>query len=210
MKRAERLRLTLDYLRTVSPPTDTELDYKTPFQLLVAVILSAQCTDKRVNLVTPALFQAYGTPEAMAEAEVGDILAYIRSVSYPNSKACHLKAAACMIVSDFGGRVPCDFDQLLRLPGVGRKTANVVIAVGFGLPGLAVDTHVFRVSRRLRLVPSAANTPTKVEAALKAQIPQDDWAMSHFRLLYHGRYTCKALRPLCRQCGLSHLCPSRK
>lgn len=185
---------------------DTELRYRNPFELLVAVVLSAQCTDKRVNMVTPGLFAAYPTAGAMAEAEEGDILKYISSVSFPNSKAKHLKAAAQMMVRDFGGRVPDDFDSLLRLPGVGRKTANVVVAIAFGRPGLGVDTHVFRVSRRLGIVPDEANTPEKVEKELKGRIEEGVWSKAHFWLLYHGRYTCKARTPKCGECELREIC----
>ena len=185
---------------------ETELHYEDPFQLLVAVILSAQCTDKRVNMVTPALFESFPTPVEMSQATPEAIFEYIRSVSYPNAKAKHLVELAKMLVEKYQGEVPQTLEQLTQLPGVGRKTANVVLAVAFGQAALAVDTHIYRVAHRLGLVPASANTPYKVEMALRKFIPEEDVAHSHFWLLLHGRYTCTALRPKCEQCGLSHLC----
>ena len=188
------------------PPA--ELHFSNPFELLVAVILSAQCTDKRINQVTPALFSDYPTPEAMAVSTPEVIYEYIRTVSYPNNKARHLVGMAQMLVKDFHGDVPSTLEELTRLPGVGRKTANVIQAVAFGKAALAVDTHVFRVSHRLGLVPKSCTTPYSVEMELKKHIPTDMVAASHYWLLLHGRYTCLARKPKCEKCGLSHLCKS--
>ena len=196
-------------LGTLAPKygdVETELHFTTPFQLLVAVVLSAQCTDKRVNMITPALFEAYPDADAMAQATPEELLEYIKSVSYPNSKAKHLAGLAQMLVETFNGEVPTTLEELTRLPGVGRKTANVVQAVAFHKAALAVDTHVFRVSHRLGLVPKTANTPYKVEMALKKYIPEEKVAPSHFWLLLHGRYVCTALRPKCDKCDLRGLC----
>lgn len=206
MKKQELFRQVLSYLEPIHGNIETELHFATPFQLLVATMLSAQCTDKRVNMVTPALFAAFPTAHEMAEVTPEAVFEYIRSVSYPNSKAAHLVAMSKMLVQDFGGEVPQSLDELTRLPGVGRKTANVVLSVAFGQAALAVDTHIFRVSHRLGLVPGTANTPYKVEMALRKYIPEKDVAHSHFWLLLHGRYTCTAQRPKCADCGLSHLC----
>lgn len=202
----ERYQRVLSYLAPIHGRQETELKYETPFQLLVAVVLSAQCTDKRVNLVTPALFA--DLPDAPTMAATGEevILSYIRSVSYPNSKARHLAAMSERLTNDFDGQVPQTLEALTSLPGVGRKTANVVLAVAFGQAALAVDTHVFRVSHRLGLVPRTATTPLKVEMALRRHIPTEDVAAAHYWLLLHGRYTCTALRPKCDTCGLSDLC----
>lgn len=200
----------LDYFRRTMDVTETELHYETPFQLLVAVVLSAQCTDKRINQVTPALFRDYPTAERMALAGADVLYEYIRSVSYPNNKARHLAGLSRMLVSEFGGQVPSTLEELTRLPGVGRKTANVVQAVAFGKAALAVDTHVFRVSHRLGLVPPSCTTPYSVEQALRKHIPTELVAASHYWLLLHGRYTCVARKPRCGKCGLADLCPSRK
>lgn len=191
------------------PHAASELEFGSVFQLLVAVVLSAQCTDKRVNMVTPALFARYPDARSMAEAEADDLLEYIGSVSYPNAKARHLAAMARIIVTDYGGEVPCDEKELTRLPGVGRKTANVVQAVGFGRPAIAVDTHAFRVSRRLGLVPPDADTPLKVETHLQRIIPRSEWADAHHWLLLHGRYVCKSRKPLCGKCPFNDICPSK-
>lgn len=209
MKKQELYDKVLEYLGSTMDATETELDYGSPFQLLVAVVLSAQCTDKRINQVTPALFRDYPTPEAMAHATPEVLYEYIRSVSYPHNKARHLAGLARMLTADFGGAVPSTLEELTRLPGVGRKTANVVQAVAFGKAALAVDTHVFRVSHRLGLVPRRCTTPYSVEMALRKYIPTDLVASSHYWLLLHGRYTCTARRPRCGKCGLAHLCPSR-
>ena len=191
------------------PHAASELEFGSVFQLLVAVVLSAQCTDKRVNMVTPALFARYPDARSMAEAEADDLLEYIGSVSYPNAKARHLAAMARMLVADYGGEVPQDERELMRLPGVGRKTANVVQAVGFGRPAIAVDTHVFRVSHRLGLVPPDADTPLKVEMHLRRIIPRPEWADAHHWLLLHGRYVCKSRKPLCDKCPFRCECPGK-
>lgn len=206
MKKIDLFREVLAYLAPIHGNVETELHFQTPFQLLVATVLSAQCTDKRVNMVTPALFESFPTPVEMSQATPEAIFEYIRSVSYPNAKAKHLVELAKMLVEKYQGEVPQTLEQLTQLPGVGRKTANVVLAVAFGQAALAVDTHIYRVAHRLGLVPASANTPYKVEIALRKFIPEEDVAHSHFWLLLHGRYTCTALRPKCEQCGLSHLC----
>ena len=206
MKKIDLFREVLAYLAPIHGNVETELHFQTPFQLLVETVLSAQCTDKRVNMVTPALFESFPTPVEMSQATPEAIFEYIRSVSYPNAKAKHLVELAKMLVEKYQGEVPQTLEQLTQLPGVGRKTANVVLAVAFGQAALAVDTHIYRVAHRLGLVPASANTPYKVEMALRKFIPEEDVAHSHFWLLLHGRYTCTALRPKCEQCGLSHLC----
>ena len=196
----------LAYFEKVMPPNDTELSYSNSFELLVAVILSAQCTDKRINQVTPKLFFDYPTPEAMAQATPEVIFEYIRSVSYPNNKARHLVGMARMLVEKFHGEVPSTLEDLTQLPGVGRKTANVIQAIVFNKAALAVDTHVFRVSHRLGLVPERCTTPVSVEKELVKHIPEDKIASSHFWLLYHGRYTCTARSPKCHLCELKSFC----
>ena len=206
MRKIDLFREVLAYLAPIHGNVETELHFQTPFQLLVATVLSAQCTDKRVNMVTPALFESFPTPVEMSQATPEAIFEYIRSVSYPNAKAKHLVELAKMLVEKYQGEVPQTLEQLTQLPGVGRKTANVVLAVAFGQAALAVDTHIYRVAHRLGLVPASANTPYKVEMALRKFIPEKDVAHSHFWLLLHGRSTCTALRPKCEQCGLSHLC----
>ena len=174
----------------------------------MAVVLSAQCSDKRINQVTPRLFQDFPTPEAMAQTTSEVIFDYIKSVSYPNNKAKHLVGLAQKLVADFNGEVPSTLEELTSLPGVGRKTANVVQAVAFHKAALAVDTHVFRVSHRLKLVPKHCTTPYSVEMELMKYIPESKVAAGHYWLLLHGRYTCLARKPLCHKCGLAHLCPS--
>ena len=209
MTRKQRIEEVLKYLGSVMDDTETELDYTTPLELLMAVMLSAQCTDKRVNIVTPPLFAAYPTASDLAKASVEEVFAYIKSVSYPNNKAKHLVAMAQMLVERHAGEVPTTLEELTALPGVGRKTANVVMAVAFGKAALAVDTHVYRVSHRLKLVPSTATTPYAVEKALRKYIPDETVAASHYWLLLHGRYTCTARNPKCEQCGLAALCSSK-
>ena len=188
--------------------TETELHFSNTFELLVAVVLSAQCTDKRINQVTPRLFADFPTPEAMAVTTPDVIYEYIRSVSYPNNKAKHLVGLSQMLVNRFNGQVPSTLEELTQLPGVGRKTANVVQAVAFGKAALAVDTHVFRVSHRLGLVPKRCTTPYSVEVELKKHIPNDLVASSHYWLLLLGRYTCTARNPKCGKCGLRDVCKS--
>lgn len=201
----ERYAGVIEWFRTAMPIAETELHYDNPFQLLVAVILSAQCTDKRVNQITPALFKAYPTPGAMAQASVEDIFEYIRSCSYPNNKARHLKGAATMLVEQFAGEVPADMDSLVKLPGVGRKTANVMLAVVFNQAAMAVDTHVFRVSERIGLTTNS-KTPLSTEKTLCKYIPAEDIPLAHHWLILHGRYVCKARRPDCLNCGLTSMC----
>lgn len=195
--------------RKAMPAPETELHYGNAFQLLVAVMLSAQCTDKRVNMVTPALFEAYPTAEAMARASADDIFRYIRSVSYPNSKSAHLAAMARMLVGEMGGEVPSDIEQLQRLPGVGRKTANVVAAVHFGQPAMPVDTHVFRVANRIGLTVNS-RTPLQTELELTRHIPSDAMADAHHWLILHGRYVCQARSPKCAECLLEDICRHRR
>lgn len=209
MTKKELYTRVLSYFRELHPEVTTELEFGSVFQLLVAVVLSAQCTDKRVNQVTPELFTHYPDAQAMAEADESEIYEYVKSVSYPNAKARHLVELARMLVSEYGGEVPNDFDALLRLPGVGRKTANVMQAVAFGQSAMPVDTHVYRVSHRLGLVPSTADTPLKVEKMLVKHIPADDLARAHHWLLLHGRYVCTSRKPHCDKCELSNICPKK-
>ena len=201
----QKYNFVLSRLAAVMPDPQSELRYDNPFQLLVAVMLSAQCTDKRVNMVTPALFEAYPTPERMAEASVDEILTFVRSVSYPNSKAAHLKAMAQQLVSDFGGCVPDTVETLTTLPGVGRKTANVVCAVIWNRPTMAVDTHIFRVSERIGLTTNSKN-PLQTERALVRYIPEELIPKAHHWLLLHGRYVCTARNPKCAECGIRSVC----
>ena len=200
----ERYEAVLAHFAAANPNPESELTFSNPFETLVAVILSAQCTDKRVNMVTPALFAAYPTPQAMAAASVEDILEYVKSVSYPNSKAAHLRAMAAMLVEKFNSTVPSTMDELTQLPGVGRKTANVIMGVVFGKAAIAVDTHVFRVSNRLGL--ANGKTPLEVEKALTRHIPEHLRYKAHHWLLLHGRYVCKSQRPDCPNCPITHLC----
>lgn len=209
MTRQERYRFVLNYFREKTPVVTTELQFGSAFQLLVATLLSAQCTDKRINQVTPALFSRFPTAQAMAEAEVEEVFGYIRSVSYPNAKAQHLVDMARMLLSNYGGEVPEAMSDLVKLPGVGRKTANVIQAVWFGKATMAVDTHVYRVSHRMGLVAKTDNTPLKVEQALMRNIPEADIPNAHHWLLLHGRYVCKSSKPLCGQCPFDALCPKR-
>lgn len=208
MTKKQRYERVIAYFREAMPIAETELHYTTPFSLLTAVILSAQCTDKRVNMITPALMAAYPTPEAMAAATPEEIYGYVKSVSYPNNKALHLVGMARMLVSDFGSEVPDTLEELIRLPGVGRKTANVMQAVVWNKPAMAVDTHVFRVSHRLGLVPQRCTTPYSVEQELVRHIPEADIPTAHHWLILHGRYVCTARAPHCATCGLHDLCPS--
>lgn len=209
MKKEERYNRILEYFRREMPEVNTELEFGSIFQLLVAVVLSAQCTDKRINQVTPELFRRYPTTKEMADADVDDVLEYIKSVSYPNAKAKHLVAMAQTLVEKHGGEVPSDMNDLLDLPGVGRKTANVIQSVAFGKSTMAVDTHVFRVSRRLGLVPAKADTPLKVEQELMKHIPETDIPRAHHWLLLHGRYVCTSRKPHCDKCGLEQICPKK-
>ncbi|HIZ32237.1 MAG TPA: endonuclease III [Candidatus Bacteroides merdigallinarum] len=206
MRKKERYEKILAWFREHVPVAETELHYENPFQLLIAVILSAQCTDKRVNLVTPALYEAFPTPEALAAATPEAVFEYIRSVSYPNNKAKHLVGMARMLLTDFHGEVPETMEDLLKLPGVGRKTANVIQSVAFHKAAMAVDTHVFRVSHRLGLVSDQCTTPLSVEKELVKHIPEADIPIAHHWLILHGRYICQARTPQCDRCGLRLLC----
>lgn len=197
--------MVIDYFSKAMPLAETELHYGSPFQLLVAVVLSAQCTDKRVNMVTPALFDRFPTCDAMADANVEDILEYIKSVSYPNNKAKHLKGLAMMLRDEFGGEVPYELDDLVRLPGVGRKTANVVLSVVFNKAAMAVDTHVFRVSDRIGLT-TGCKTPLATEKELVKNIPAALIPKAHHWLILHGRYVCTAKHPKCAGCGVKSFC----
>ena len=208
MRKKELYEHVLAYFERTMDATETELHFSNPFELLVAVVLSAQCTDKRINQVTPRLFADFPVPEAMAATTPEVIYDYIKSVSYPNNKAKHLVGLAKMLVERFGGEVPSTLEELTLLPGVGRKTANVIQAVAFGKAALAVDTHVFRVSHRLGLVPQRCTTPYSVEVELKRHIPEQLVASSHYWLLLHGRYTCLARKPKCDKCGLRDVCKS--
>ena len=205
MTTKQRFEAVLAWFEANMPVAESELHYENPFQLLVAVVLSAQCTDKRVNLVTPALFAAFPTPETMAKASAEDVLRYISSVSYPNAKAAHLVAAAQRITEVYHGEVPDNIDDLQTLPGVGRKTANVVCAVIWNQPTMAVDTHIFRVSERLGLTTNSKN-PLQTEKQLVKYIPETIIPKAHHWLLLHGRYICQARKPQCASCGLTSLC----
>lgn len=201
----ERYGKVLEWFEKAMPVAETELHYSNPFQLLVAVILSAQCTYKRVNMITPPLFEAYPTPQALAEATTDEIFEYIKSCSYPNNKSKSLSGMAKKLVEDFGGEVPSDIDALMSLPGVGRKTANVILAVVFNQSTMAVDTHVFRVSERIGLTTNS-KTPLATEKELVKHIPADIIPKAHHWLILHGRYVCKARRPDCLNCGLTSVC----
>jgi len=206
MTKKERYELVLAYFQEQVPIAETELLYENPFQLLVAVILSAQCTDKRVNLTTPAIFKQFPTPQKMAKASFEQMFALIKSISYPNNKAKHLIGMSQLLIDNFNAEVPLTVEQLITLPGVGRKTANVITSVVDKQPNMAVDTHVFRVSRRLGLVPMTATTPLAVEKALIKHIPTSLVHTAHHWLILHGRYTCLARNPKCDSCGLVSFC----
>jgi endonuclease-3 len=201
----EKYRLTFEYFQKTRPVAETELEWSDPFELLVAVILSAQCTDKRVNMLTPQLLKRFPDAKSMALADPSEIFPYIKSCTYPNSKAKHLSEMSRNLVNNFGGRVPSELSSLMQLPGVGRKTANVVASVVFKKPVIAVDTHVFRVAVRIGLVKNA-KTPLSVENQLSEKIPSNMMHNAHHWLILHGRYICKARNPLCEQCGLRDLC----
>lgn len=206
MTKKQRYEAVIAYFSKAMPEAKTELHYQTPFELLVAVMLSAQCTDKRINQVTPALFQAFPTPQALAQATPEAVFEYIHSVSYPNNKARHLVAMARMLVERYGGEVPPLGEDLEKLPGVGRKTANVIQAVVFQKARMAVDTHVFRVSHRIGLVPPSCTTPLSVEKQLTAHFPASIIPLAHHWLILHGRCVCTARNPRCVQCGLLGVC----
>jgi endonuclease-3 len=205
VNRKERARFTLQALRSEIPQPATELEFVDPYQLTVAVVLSAQCTDERVNMVTPELFEAYPTVQKLALAEVSEIYPYIKSISYPNNKSKHLAGLARKVVADFGGKIPSDFDDLVSLPGVGRKTAQVVASVAYNENALPVDTHIFRVANRIGLTEDA-DTPLKVERQLKKILPQEAWSEGHHLLILHGRYRCTARSPRCDDCPVNPVC----
>jgi len=206
VSRTERAAFVIEQLRNEIDRPTTELEYETPYELLVAVILSAQCTDERVNATTPALFEAYPTVQDLATATDDDIYPYIQSITFPNNKAGYLAKMARQVVEHFDGKIPLDVDDLQTLTGVGRKTAQVVANVAFDVDALPVDTHVFRVANRIGLVREDANTPKKVEQQLKRILPQTDWSDAHHLLILHGRYTCTARSPSCDECALTSVC----
>jgi endonuclease III len=206
MQRKERFERLVEYFAEHEPDAETELQYSNPYELLVAVILSAQCTDKRINAVTPALFERFPTPEILANSHFDEVFPLIRSVSYPNNKSKHLLGMAKMLVEDFGSVVPSEITDLQKMPGVGRKTANVISSVVYNQPAMAVDTHVFRVSKRLGLVNQNAKTPLEVERQLVKHIPTEHIAVAHHWLILHGRYTCVARSPKCGECKISNFC----
>lgn len=206
MQKKERFEKFINYFKEHAPDAQTELHYSNPYELLVAVILSAQCTDKRVNLTTPALFQRFPTPYELAKASVEEVFDYIRSISFPNNKAKHLVGMAEILTNEFKGEVPGDVEDLQKMPGVGRKTANVISSVIFNQPAMAVDTHVFRVSKRLGLVTQTANTPLEVEKQLMKYIPSEYVHVAHHWLILHGRYVCVARTPKCGECMLKDFC----
>jgi len=206
MTTKERYQTVIEYFSTHAPDAETELVYNSPYQLLVAVILSAQCTDKRVNLTTPALFEKFPTAEALSKTTMDELFPFIKSISYPNNKTKHLIGMAQKLMQEFGGEVPLTVDELTTLPGVGRKTANVITSVVDAQPNMAVDTHVFRVSKRIGLVKPTATTPLAVEKELIKHFPTELIHKAHHWLILHGRYTCLARNPKCRECGLQQAC----
>ena len=205
MTKAERYKKVTEWFQENMPVAETELDYKTPFELMVAVILSAQCTDKRVNIITPRFFDRIPDMETLAASSQDQVFDLIRSCSYPNNKAKHLVGAANKIMNDFNGIVPDDIDELQTIPGVGRKTANVILSVAYNIPAFAVDTHVYRVSDRLGLT-TKAKTPLATEEQLTANFPRELWPIAHHWIILHGRYICIARKPKCDECGLSSIC----
>lgn len=205
MKKKERFEKVFAWFTEAMPVAETELEYTNPYELIVAVILSAQCTDKRVNMITPAFYMAFPDVFALAEAEQDQVFELIKSCSYPNNKAKHLSGMARMVVERFSGTIPSTFEELQQLPGVGRKTANVVLSVAFNQPAMAVDTHVFRVAERIGLTTGARN-PYDAEMQLIRHIPEEQIPRAHHWLILHGRYVCTARNPGCGECGISHLC----
>ena len=205
MKTSERYKGIIEWFEKNMPVAETELQYKDPFQLLIAVILSAQCTDKRINMITPALFEAFPTPEALSASTPEEVFKYIKSVSYPNNKAKHLVGMARCLLEEFGGIVPSDVNELQKLPGVGRKTANVIASVVYNKEAMAVDTHVFRVSNRIGLT-NNSKTPLETEKTLVKNIPGPLLPIAHHWLILHGRYVCTARKPNCLECGIREFC----
>lgn len=205
MTKQDKYKRIIEFFTDSMPNPQTELSYASPYELLVAVILSAQCTDKRVNIVTPPFFVRFPSAEVLAEGSIEEIFDLIKSISYPNNKAKHLLGMAQMLINDFKGEVPSDVDELQKLPGVGRKTANVIASVVFNKPAMAVDTHVFRVSKRLGLTPNAKN-PLDTERILVKNFPEELIPKAHHWLILHGRYTCFARKPNCKECGLTDIC----
>ena len=206
MLKKERYRALVQHFSEKYPEVETELTYRNPYELLVAVILSAQCTDKRVNIVTPPLFARFPDAESLANGTVEEVFQYIRSVSYPNNKAKHLVGMGRMLLEDFKNEVPSNIEDLQKMPGVGRKTANVIASVIYNQPAMAVDTHVFRVSHRIGLVPKTATTPLAVEKELVKHLPKELIATAHHWLILHGRYVCVARSPRCQNCELTAIC----
>jgi endonuclease III len=206
MTKKDRYQFVIDYFQKHTPDAETELLYDTPYELLVAVILSAQCTDKRVNLTTQAIFKKFPDVQSLSKTNFEELFPFIKSISYPNNKTKHLIGMAQKVVKEFNGEIPMNVDELIQLPGVGRKTANVITSVVDKQPNMAVDTHVFRVSKRLGLVSSSANTPFAVEKELIKNIPEEMIHKAHHWLILHGRYTCLARNPKCDECGLKAIC----
>ena len=204
-KSQQKYEYFIAYFEKAMPVAESELQYRNPYELLVSVILSAQCTDKRVNMTTPALFERFPSPESMSQATVEEVRSYIKSISYPNNKAKNLVGMAKALVSDFNGVVPDNIEDLQRLPGVGRKTANVMLAVAFGQPAMPVDTHVFRVANRIGLTVNSKNVHD-TEMTLVANIPQEVLSKAHHWLILHGRYVCQARKPQCENCGITQIC----
>jgi endonuclease-3 len=205
MTKAERYKKIISWFEENKPDVDTELHYTDPYQLLIAVILAAQCTDKRVNMITPALFEAFPAPEVLAASNKETVFEYIKSVSYPNNKSKHLVEMAKVLMEKYNGQVPSKIEELLKIPGVGRKTANVIASIIYKVPALAVDTHVFRVSNRMGLT-DHSKTPLETEKELTKHIPEKLWSKAHHWLILHGRYTCIARKPHCQECGLQAYC----
>jgi len=210
MTKKERYKFVTDYFLQHSPDAETELIYYDPYQLLTAVILSAQCTDKRVNLTTPAIFKKFPDVIALSKTNFEELFPFIKSISYPNNKTKHLIGMAKMVMEKFGGKIPMTVDELIQLPGVGRKTANVITSVIDKQPNMAVDTHVYRVSKRLGLVSSNSSTPYSVEKELIKNFPENLIHKAHHWLILHGRYTCLARNPKCNECGMRAICPFYK
>ena len=206
MTRKQRYQFLIDYFEKNSPEAETELIYDNPYELLVSVILSAQCTDKRVNLTTPAIFEKYPDVKSLSQSNFDELFPYIKSISYPNNKTKHLLGMAKLVMEQFNGKIPMTVEELMQLPGVGRKTANVITSVIDKQPNMAVDTHVYRVSKRIGLVPQSASTPFAVEKELTRNIPVELIHKAHHWLILHGRYTCLARNPQCNRCGLKEIC----